>query len=215
VRLRSGLYTPVPLDSEADATTLEEPWALVPELFSPGFVTGWSAAEHWDLTEQLFRRICVKTAVDVRRKLVRVREVELYLTHVPEDQIFGTEAYWAGAVRVDVADRHRTVVDMLDDPALGGGGSHTASCVEAYLGSEGAEPSRLIEYGDRLGNGAVFKRLGFLAERSLGSGAQLVEACRSRLTKGYADLDPSMDCPRVVSRWRLRVPALWVRGGEG
>jgi hypothetical protein len=54
----------------------------------------------------------------------------------------------------------------------------------------------------------VFKRLGFLAERESGNDI-LVEAAKLRLTKGYAKLDPALDCPRLVTRWRLRVPEIW------
>ena len=32
-----------------------------------------------------------------------------------------------------VSDSHRTIVDMLDDPAVGGGAQQVADCVAAYL----------------------------------------------------------------------------------
>jgi len=53
---------------------------------------------------------------------------------------------------------------MLDDPALGGGIQHVSDCLAAYLKRADRDDARLIGYADRLGNGAVFKRLGFLAE---------------------------------------------------
>ena len=52
--VRRGLYAPIPPDSPLQAQVLPEPWILVPKLFDPGYVGGWSAAEHWDLTEQIF-----------------------------------------------------------------------------------------------------------------------------------------------------------------
>ena len=74
------------------------------------------------------------------------------------------------------------------------------------------DPAKLVEYAERHGNGAIFKRLGFLAERHP-EGQVLVEAARSRLTKGHAKLDPSLACERLVTRWRLRVPPSWLKGG--
>src|SRR5258708_38184299 len=66
-RLRRGLYAPVPLALSPDEQVLEDPWTLVPELFSPGYVGGATAAQHWDLTEQLFRTVFVYTTRPLRR----------------------------------------------------------------------------------------------------------------------------------------------------
>ena len=70
---------------------------------------------------------------------------------------------------------------------------------------------KLIDYADRIGNGAVFKRLGFLAER-YPRGKLLMEASKDRLTKGYAKLASALDCRRLVTRWRLYVPKTWIVG---
>lgn len=55
---------------------------------------------------------------------------------------------------------------------------------------------QLIACANRLGNGAVFKRLGFLAERAR---ARRRPHCsvQSRLTKGYPKFDPGLKCTRV------------------
>lgn len=205
-RIRPGLFAPVPLDSEPETSGLSDLWQIVPDLFGTAFITGWSAAEHWDLTEQLFRRACVKTTSPVRQNIVSVRDGEFFVTHVREDLVFGIRTHWADRVRVQIADPHRTIIDMLDDPRLGGGGRHTKDCVASYLRFEFAETKTLIQYADRIGNGAVFKRLGFLGEHITGSGDRLIQECRRRLTAGYADFDPAVKGGRVVTRWRVRVP---------
>ena len=205
-RVRPGLFVPVPLDGDPETSGVSDPWQLLPDLFGTSFITGWSAAEHWDLTEQLFRRICVKTTGPVRQNIVTVRDGEFFVTHVREDLVFGTRTHWTDRVRVQIADPHRTIADMLDDPRLGGGGRHTKDCVENYLGGEVASRETLIDYADRLGNGAVFKRLGFLAESMVGPENPLTKECRRRLTMGYADFDPAIKGGRVVTRWRVRVP---------
>ncbi len=70
------------------------------------------------------------------------------------------------------------------------------------------EVARLIPYAEQYGNGAVFKRLGFLAETRLHDAA-LAAACRARSTQGYAQLDPDLSCSRLVTAWRLWVPDRW------
>jgi predicted transcriptional regulator of viral defense system len=64
-------------------------------------------------------------------------------------------------------------------------------------------------YADRLGNGAVFKRLGFVLERVAPAEKETIDACRGRLTKGNAKLDPSLPAKRLVTAWRLWVPENW------
>ncbi len=209
-RVGSGAYVPVPLDSRESEHVLEDPWVLVPALFSPAYIGGRTAAAHWDLTEQVFRDIVVMTARTVRAKTQQRHGAHFALKHVREDKIFGTKSVWRGQTRIAVSDIHRTIIDMLDDPALGGGIQHAADCLNAYFRRPDGDGEKLIAYGERLWNGAVFKRLGFLAERNP-KGEPLIAACRARLTKGNAKLDPALDCPRLVSRWRLWIPGTWTR----
>jgi predicted transcriptional regulator of viral defense system len=150
------------------------------------------------------------TAWPVRAKEERRHGVIFSLTHVARRNIFGTVTLWRGRTRVAVADVHRTIVDMLDNPALGGGMQHVADCLAAYLKRSDRDDRQLLAYADRLGNGAVFKRLGFLAEAE-SRGAPLAAACRERLTAGRAKLDPVLPADRLVTRWRLWVPATWSR----
>ena len=67
-RVGRGIYAPIPLDALTTEQVLKDPWVLVPALFEPGYIGGWTAAEHWDLTEQLFRSVFVCTARSFRKK---------------------------------------------------------------------------------------------------------------------------------------------------
>ena len=212
-RVGTGAYVPVQLELLTSAQVVQDPWILVPILFMPAYIGGRTAAEHWDLTEQIFRDIAVFTARPVRKKVVERQGAIFALKHIREDLIFGTKTVWRGQTRIAVSDVHRTIVDMLDDPAIGGGIEHVADCFHQYLRRGDRDPARLIEYAERLDNGAVFKRLGFLAERHT-RGGSLVREAKARLTKGHAKLDPALTCERLVTRWRLRVPPSWLKAGS-
>ena len=54
-RIGPGLYVPVPLDLASSEQVVEDPWVLVPALFGASYIGGWTAAHHWDLTEQIGR----------------------------------------------------------------------------------------------------------------------------------------------------------------
>ena len=209
-RVGRGIYAPIPLDALTTEQVLKDPWVLVPALFAPGYIGGWTAAEHWDLTEQLFRSVFVFTARSFRKKEQTVQGASFTLTRVPEDAIFGTKTLWRGQARVAIADIHRTVIDMLADPATGGGIRHVDQCLQSYLRNPDASADTLIRYADKLGNGAVFKRLGFLISEQPGN-EPLAQACRERLTQGNAKLDPALPCKRLVTSWKLWVPKTWDR----
>lgn len=213
-RVGPGAYVTVELALRDSERVIQDPWVLVPALFDPAYIGGRTATEHWDLTEQIFRDILVYTARPVRHKNIESQGAIFSLKHVNEKLIFGTKTVWRGQTRVMVSDIHRTIIDMLEEPATGGGIQHVADCIAQYMQRKDRDPRLLIDYADRLGNGAVFKRLGFLAEHHAWGDA-IMDAAKMRLTKGYAKLDPALDCPRLVTRWRLRVPESWIEKRRG
>ena len=213
-RVGAGAYVPASIDTLGSDRVLDDAWVLVPALFSPAYIGGSTAAEHWDLTEQIFNDIIVITGQAIRRKRQTRQGFQFTLKHLNADKIFGTKPVWRHHTKVPVSDIHRTIIDMLDDPALGGGIQHVADSLKAYHARTDRSDQKLIEYGDRLGNGAVFKRLGFLAEK-LPDGAILAESCHKRLTAGNSKLDPALDGHRLVPRWRLLIPQSWSRGDSG
>jgi len=204
-RVGTGAYAPVQLELLDAETVVPDPWILVPVLFAPAYIGGRTAAEHWDLTEQIFRDIVVFTARPVRVKTVERQNAIFTLKHVRDELIFGSKPVWRGQSKLAVSDIHRTIIDMLDDPATGGGIQHVVDCFDQYMKRQDCDLDKLVNYADRMGNGAIFKRLGFLAER-YPRGKLLMEASKDRLTKGYAKLDSALDCSRLVTRWRLYVP---------
>ncbi|MGD0085188.1 MAG: hypothetical protein ABSD78_18640 [Acidimicrobiales bacterium] len=118
---------------------------------------------------------------------------------------FGLRSVWRHQMRIPLSDPSRTVVDVLDDPSLGGGIRHVASVVTEYLSSEHRDDDLLVEYGDRVGHRSIFKRLGWMLELR-GIDGPLFDACLARRSAGIVKLDPTVDTPgRIVRRWGLRV----------
>ena len=209
-RVGRGVYVPVALDTLGAEQTLDDPWVLIPSLYEPAYVAGRTAAEYWDLTEQIFKDLVVITGQAIRQRHQVRHGTRIVLKHIDAKKIFGTKPVWRHQTKVLVSDVHRTIIDMLDDPALGGGIQHVADCLNAYLKRTDRADQKLIEYAERLGNGAVFKRLGFLAERQ-SAGAKLVALCQVRMSAGHAKLDPALPSPRINSAWRLRIPETWAK----
>src|SRR5438067_2336083 len=82
-RVGPGLYVPVPLDLATSQQVVEDPWVLVPSLFVKSYIGGWTAAHHWDLTEQLFNEILVFSVRRVPEKYA-AQGVTFSLRHATE-----------------------------------------------------------------------------------------------------------------------------------
>jgi predicted transcriptional regulator of viral defense system len=215
-RVRRGLYVAVPLDARRSGEWIEDPWVAADRAFRPCYIGGWSACEHWDFTEQLSRTLLVITARTVHERDVIIQGLPVRLSSRPSSKLFGTIGVWRSQVRVPVSDPSRTIVDILDDPQLGGGMRSVADVLEQYLSSPHRDDALLVSYGDRLGNRTVFKRLGYLVEHGGVEAPSLVAACLERRSQGVTSLDPSVKSPgRIMRRWRLRINVNLDRSGDG
>lgn len=205
-RIRRGLYVAVPLDARQSGEWIADPWVVAQQIFNPCYIGGWTACEHWDLTEQSFRTILVVTARRVRHRDVVMQGIPFHVTVRAESALFGTVTVWRKQARVTVSDPSRTVIDILDDPRLGGGMRTVVDILHEYMSGDHRDDALLIEYGDRLGNRTVFKRLGYVLEQMDVDADDLIVACRKRRSSGLARLDPSVKSPgRIVRRWGLRI----------
>ncbi len=208
-RVGPGIYATVELASIDIEQVPDDPWVFVPALFDPAYIGGRTAAEYWGLTEQIFRDTVVVTGRPVRSKYQRRLGLHYTVKHIRPDLIFGLEPVWFQNIKVGVSDVNRTILDLLNKPEFGGGIQHVADCFTEYLRHECRQDEKLISYAERLGNGAIFKRLGYLAERESGN-TYLIDACKQRMTKGNAKLAPTMPSHKLVTRWHLWIPETWI-----
>jgi predicted transcriptional regulator of viral defense system len=208
-RISRGVYLPVPIEAQTPDISIEDSWAIAEGLFSPCYIGGWSAAEYWDLTEQIHRTLVIFTEQKPRKREFSIRNMDLWLRTVPKKAMFGLKPVWRGQTKVAVSDPARTIVDLMNDPALGGGLRPTAEIFLNYLKSNDKDMALLINYAGTLGNGAIFKRLGFLSEKFAPQERETIIACHSRLTQGNAKLDPSIPAGRLITKWKLWIPEDW------
>lgn len=207
VRVRRGLYAPIPLEARTSNIAMEDPWIVATRVFEPCYLGGWSAAEHWSLTEQIFRTVVVMTTRTNRTRKLKIQSTEFLIKKIAKSRFFGTKAVWRNREKVYFSDTTKTIVDMLDDPSIAGGARMTESILKNYLSSPDKNIDTLLEYISRMKNGAIYKRLGYLLERLGAAESPLFSKIRGRLTKGNAALDPAVECKQLITRWRLWVPA--------
>jgi predicted transcriptional regulator of viral defense system len=205
-RVRRGLYLVRPLNAAPDQAAIpEDPWVLAREVLSPCYIGGWSAAEHWGLTEQLFRSTLVVTAAPARTTEVRIGGHDFRVFRLPRARLSaGVVKVWRGPERLDVSGLERTIVDGLRNPELVGGGRHLVQIMRAYGEHERHDFARLLDVARPVASGAAWKRLGFLAEHVWPNETAVVEVAKSHLSAGYSRLDPgAARRGKLVKRWRL------------
>lgn len=213
-RIKRGIYVPVPLDSITANIPLEDPWIIAESIYNPCYIGGWSAAEHWSLTEQIYRTILVYTANQPRDHSPNINGTDFLLRTTSEKNMFGLKPVWRGQMKVFVSDPSRTIVDLLVDPVLAGGIRNIIDLLLCYLKSEYRNIELLIQYAKKLARGSVFKRLGFLLEQYEPKELQAIELCRDNISKGKIKLDPSITDNNLISRWQLWVPKNLVKKND-
>ena len=209
VRLHRGIYAAVPLKSADGEMVLESPWLIVPALFDHAYIGGWSAAEHWDLTEQILSSVCVLTADKIRSKKRIIGGSRFALTSMRRDRHFGMRFEWIENQRIAVSDPEKTIIDMFYTPSLGGGIQHATQCFRNLVRSSEGSGLKLANYAERFGSGSVKKRLGLISEVT--GFTELAERLSAGRSTGNIQLDPRNPGNKLVTRWGVWVPAQWER----
>ena len=204
-RIKNGVYIIVPLDASS-SDWIEDPWIVASYLFSPGYIGGWSACEYWDLTEQIFRDIVFITSKSIRNTNPVVQGTKFRIKSVSKKRLFGLKSVWRKSSKIKISDPYRTIVDILDDPSLGGGIRNVAGILFNYNKEKELDYKILIDYSERFNNRTVFKRLGYLVELLEIDCPPIIKECGKRISKGYSLLDPKMENKgKLIRKWNLKI----------
>jgi len=205
VSVRRGLFLVLQLETDTQVT-VDDPWILAALAFSPCYIGGWTAAEHWGLTEQIFRSTLVVTAGALRSTSVTLLGSEFRTVRTSKLRVSSVPSLWRGAVRVAVSDRERTLADGLSNPAWVGGVRHLAEMLAAYRRSEHWSPTKLLAALAVHSRGAAYKRLGYLAEKVLHADPAILANANAHQSAGIIALDPQVKAAgKILKRWGLRI----------
>ncbi len=208
-RIKQGVYLPIDIPATNTNVIAEEPFTIAQKLFQPCYIGGMNAANYWDLTEQIFKSVTVMTQKKVRERNPIIAGNEYYIHSIKAEYFFGLKTIWNNNIKVQISDPTRTVVDMLIFPQFCGGVRFIVDVINDYYQSKYKDIDLLVEYLTKANNGAAIKRMGFLAEKFFPDENKLIEYCLKNLKQGYVKLSPSVDCPKIIRRWRLRLPESW------
>ncbi|NUQ36655.1 MAG: hypothetical protein HUU23_02435 [Caldilineales bacterium] len=213
LRLERGKYLILPLAAGMEGLYTAHEFVLASRLVDPYAIGYWSALHYHGFTEQLPHTVTVISPA--RRRNVAIADLgfRCQFVAVAPERFFGLITVLIEDQPVVITDPARTVVDCLDRPDLCGGIVEAAKGLAGYARRADAPPARLAEYATRLGNQAIVKRLGYLAEQldlparfpDAGWAAAMADWQRG-LSAGFARLDPRLPAAGPYDRnWRLRL----------
>lgn len=205
-RIHQGVYLPIDFMAESQNQVLEDPWKIGSERFSPCYIGGWSAAQHWDLTDQIFESTIILTTRSLDKKEWALGNQHFITTKISPKKMFGLKNIWQDGMKIQISDPHKTIVDMLDNPILGGGIISVIDFLKKYLSLEISNLNLLIEYAEKIKNKSVFKRLGFLLSILKPEKTNIIETCLQKIGKGNTQLDPNSKGHSLVKKWHLWIP---------
>lgn len=207
-RVRRGLYVTVPLGTINPKEHKANPLIVADSLFSPCYIGGWSAAEHWEFTDQIFNSIVVFTLRKFRNKRMHVQGTEYFLKFRNPNTFGKSKMVWIENHKIQISDPIQTIVDILDDPSAGGGIRNVSDIVREYFNSKYRNDGTIIDYIETRKNRTVYKRLGYLIETLGIDASDLRETCRNNVSSGFTLLDPMRESKgKFISRWNLQINA--------
>lgn len=208
-RIRRGTYIPQPINTIQENLASENPLIIVEKIFAPGYVGGYSAIKHWDLSEQIFEVINYFTTKKIKSTDEVVGNIRIRLKNISGYKMFGMKTIWIDNTKVAVSDPTKTMVDFFDDPSMAGGMTIVFDFFEEYLNSKYYDFPLLVTYSKLMNNKTIFKRLGFMLEaKGILEKHNEIELLQL-ISKGLSIFDPTMDCKNVVKKWNLKIPASW------
>jgi len=205
-RIKRGVYITVPLGTLNPKEFKENPWIVANKIFAPCYIGGWSAAEHWGLTEQIFNTVVVFTTRRAQRKNMTIQGTNFIIKFINKNHFGDAKSIWIDNSRIQISDPSQTIIDILDDPVIGGGIRCVAEIIKEYFVSDFRNDELIIKYITKRDNKTIYKRLGYIIEINKIDAAFLQKKCEKNISSGYSLLDPSSKATGSFnSKWQLRI----------
>lgn len=210
-RVKRGVYVPLSITSTSNDAVIEEPFFIADSLYGPGYVGGFSAVKYWDFSEQIIEATTYYTTKKVKERNPLVGGAKFNVKTTSEYKVFGLKSIWFGKQKVMVSDPTKTIIDLFDDPKVVGGIRIIVDIFGEYYESDHYDFDKLLEYGLKMKNSTIFKRLGFILELNFEIEEEKLNSLRELISSSYSDLDPTLECNTYLSEWKLKVSNSWLK----
>jgi len=185
--LKRGLYAVVPLDvgvKGADSFIIHN-FVIAANAIEPYYIGFWSALNHYGFSDQIPSATFIATTK--ARKPITVLNARYIFVQLDRKKFMGITEVEIGGKKIRISDKEKTIADCLDHPEHAGGIDEVARAI--FFSVDEIDFMKVREYGSKMGNLTIFKRLGYILESS-----GLIEKHGSclegiKLSTGYSLLD--------------------------
>jgi predicted transcriptional regulator of viral defense system len=201
LKVKKGVYIIVPFEAGelgAESYTVHS-FVIASLLVKPYYIGYWSALNYHGLTDQTPPAVYIASTKP--RNSRRILNAEFRFVKILALKMFGMEDAEIEERKVIVSSPEKTIIDCLDHPEHCGGVDEVAKAL--YFAKDEINPKKLVSFAKKIGNTAVLKRLGYLAEvLKLENCLKLLSAVK--LGSGYSLLDPTLPKRgKIRERWKL------------
>jgi len=155
-----GEYLLVPPEQGPDVLGDSNLLARASRIADPYYIGFATAATQYGLTTQ--HRNIIFVVTPVRRRTREVGESRVRIVNLSSKKFFGFEPVDVLGYKVMMSDREKTALDCVERPDLAGGVGETAVILANV--SRRLDWSKATGYLDRIGSGALARRVGWLVD---------------------------------------------------
>ncbi|MEK6920755.1 MAG: type IV toxin-antitoxin system AbiEi family antitoxin [Nanoarchaeota archaeon] len=178
-------------------TTIENMPVLATQLYTPCYLSSWSASQYYGYTEQILNTLQV--VVTKRREAISFENYRINFIVLPKRYFFGYTKLETKEGAIFIAEPEKLLIDALLRPREMGNFDEIINIVKnAPLDAE-----KLVEYLLATKNISVIKRVGFLMEKY--KSIDLSPRLKIK-DKNYVSLNPfTKKAKQIIPKWRLKV----------
>jgi len=201
-RIERGKYLFIPVSVRGRRAYSEKGTIIAANLIDPYYLSYWTALNFYGWTEQPSQTIFIATTK--QKAPLNVKGMTFKFIRLRPNRFFGYRRLRDGPYKIAVADKEKTIVDCLDQPR------YCREIVEAakgiWNGRNEIDFYKILTYAERMKNGAVVKRLGYIMQTLEILTPDFRQKLLSRVKRGIVNLDPdgSKARGRIIPEWQLR-----------
>jgi len=201
-RLSKGTYLILELGAGSEPKWVEDAYYIASKLANPYYIGYYSMLNHYGWTEQVPSTVTLITTKVLRSKNILGTKYD-FIT-LSKKKFFGFNETNIRGHKIMISGPEKTIVDALDHPEYCGGINEVA---KAFYNAK-IDWNKVIAYAIRMKNGAIFKRMGYLAEKTEAPiPNDIIKIMKRHITKGYSPLYPGIKSKTTTynSTWNIAI----------
>lgn len=195
-RIEKGTYLIVPI--EGIDGWAEHPFVVLPNLVKNYYVSYRSALAYYGFTEQI--PFYVFSATTERKNPLNFQGYVYRFIRMDKRKFFGFEKAKISGVKINIADKEKTVIDCIDKEKYAGSIIETFKAIKNN--SDQFDFTKIIDYAVKMKNQSLIRRLGYLLDQT-GQDTKILEKNRGNFRYIYLSNVLPKKTFELNKKWKL------------